>query len=688
MKATISPSMGFCIVNEAAEKTASLISLDSMNRLDSESERPALSMVRDWQVIEGKDLTSVLDEAKVISMTARCVSLTRLRLMISDLDQGKTLCGDIEDLISGYVSINDVIQKMIVAPFKSPERIKECAMLALSDGYAAAASLLNKLHDLQPLLGRLSHAWLSLPIDHFFNGGITKQKWWAQLYESGDLLKIIEASNERGVKNIFGMIAFNYQQPRERESVASIGNDLSSRLFGGKNNSQEFDFNYEDDVSDHVRNNEGGFTPWQANLERALSEVDGIAKAVASGDEYNADRYLHEMIDRQTTNMSDIKYAVKSLCNVAQRCADMFRTDYEYLCLQKAHEIAPSDSWMLIQYGDHFKRRGLYDDAVKMTQQAIVHGQEIVGESMLADIYAQQGDYSGAIKIFKTISGWHEVPAIRTAIADNLRRLGQFDQALKEYDEIDSDGFGSERTSIGRAEVAKNIGNLDEAKCIYGRVLEKSKLENRIRLQYRISYAGILKQIGEYEAAFEEIENIISDAPYSMEARVLRSSIWGLLDKADLGLENLPIVKSNAYREWVSEYTRGLLLLRTNKYKDAQEGLLSNLENSILEDEERVILRLAASLAYIVNGDIPKAKALVVTKEVINNARVEYLAQVLEYHVCMIENDTKNAKSLYTLLQSKSKDNVVLWSAVKALRSGNLNKAVASEIDAMLSIAA
>ena len=687
MKATISPSMGYCIVDDVAGKNASLISLDSMDRLDSESEWPVLSTIHDWQVLESKDFTSVLDEAKAISMTTRCVSLARLRLMISNHDQGKMLCGEIEDLISGYVSANHVIQKMIVAPYKSPEKIKECAMLSLSDGYAATASLLNKLYDLQPLLRRLSHIWLSLPIDRFFNGGISKQEWWAQLYESGNLLKIIEASDGRGVKNVFGMIAFNYPQPRERESVASIGNELSNRLFGSNNN-QTFASGYKGDVSDYAMRNEGGSVHWQAKLDRALSEVDGIAKAIASGDEYNAERYLREMIERQTANMSDNKHAVKSLCNLAQQCADMFRTDYEYLCLQKVREVEPRDSWMLIQYGDHFKRRGLYDEARKMANEAIIYGQEKVGKSMLADICAQQGGYSAAIEMYKSISGWHEDLTIRTAIADNLRRLGQLGQALNEYNEIDNDGLGSERTSIGRAEIEKSIGRLDEAIYIYKRVLGKSDLDNRSRQQYRIAYTGILKQIGEYEIALAEIEDVISDAPYSMEARVLRSSIWGLLDKADLGLENLPAVKSHAYGEWVSEYTRGLLLLRTNKYRDAQERLLLNLENSILEVEERTILRLAAALAYIVNGGISEAKELVVSQDVISNSHVKYLANVLEYHVCMVENDTKNAKALYNLLHSKRSDNVILWSAVKALRSGNTDKAIKIEIDAMLSIAA
>jgi hypothetical protein len=49
---------------------------------------------------------------------------------------------------------------------------------------------------------------------------------------------------------------------------------------------------------------------------------------------------------------------VKSLCNIAQRCTEMFRTDFERICLDYARKLSPNDAWVLVQYGNHLKRIG------------------------------------------------------------------------------------------------------------------------------------------------------------------------------------------------------------------------------------------------------------------------------------------------------------------------------------------
>ena len=426
IQATVSPSAGYCIIDRD-NAVPSLIMLSEMAEVDASIHQQMLAIVDDWQVLTGDNRESVIRNAQHLSQLTQCVSLVRLSLMIANNDIALPIYEEIENLLSAEISSGDVLHRLIVAPHKNADRILECSKQALSHGYAATGNLFHRFFDIQPLLRKVAHAWLSIPVDHFYNAGRTKEEWWSSLIEPGYLLRIVEANDSGAVRNVFGLIAFDLAVPREREVAAKLGSDLSGKLFG----SEEIEIVPEDvysEPNEHTHHQDEGF--WKDNLDRALSEISGIVHAVATGDEYHAEKYLRDLIDRQTSSQED--HVIKSLCNLAQQCADMFRTDFEALCLQKALEITPNDSWTLIQYGDHLKRRGLYDKAIEIVEQAISYGDEKIGYSMLADITAQQGDYELSIEEYKSISGWNEEPAIRTAIADNLRRLGQFDAAIAE----------------------------------------------------------------------------------------------------------------------------------------------------------------------------------------------------------------------------------------------------------------
>ena len=114
----------------------------------------------------------------------------------------------------------------------------------------------------------------------------------------------------------------------------------------------------------------------------------------------------------------------------------MFRTDFESHCLQKALAIDPNDSWALIQMGDHLKRVGRYQEAIATVERAISLGHTRVGASLLADIVSQEGHYERAIEQYRKIPDWKHDAAIRTAIADNIRRMGDLRQAEMEYARI------------------------------------------------------------------------------------------------------------------------------------------------------------------------------------------------------------------------------------------------------------
>jgi hypothetical protein len=691
MKATFSPSTGYYIVGGDGRDTVHLLSAVTMTSLDPVMERAGLSLTKDWRVLEFEDEHSGLIEAKHLAMTARCVALARLRLMVVDGPTGSALYPETEDLISSYASPDYVLQELLIAPYVNIEPIRRCADDALSQGFGAVGNLFARLLDLQPLLRRLSSIWLQLPLEPFFNADASKQELWNRLRTSGNLLKLLEAPNRHVVVEIFGALAFEQSIPRNRLGITRLGNAIANGLFGKRGLIQVAQEVYSDDSPEYGAR--GRASPRQrGGLERALKEIDGITNAVANGDDNLAEKYLQALIQRQTAELSDRAHAVKSLCNLAKQCADMLRADFEQSCLIRARDIDPSDSWTMIQLGDHLKRVGLYAEAREIVQKSLSIEQSEVGQSLLADIDSQTGEYELAIERYTSIAGWRRSSAIRTAVADNLRRLGRLDEADAAYKAIEEEGLGTDRSIAGRAEIAKQLGQLDLAKSLYSALIGSIHKRERSWWVYRIAFAGILKQRGEYQDALAITEDIIATVPFAMHARVLRASLWGLLELADKGLAALPDVQGSyaytAYGEWVREFTRGLLLLRTERYRDAYDRLSRNLAASVLDAEERTILRLAGALALVADGRIANARALLTNTSAARSAYVRHLNEVLQYHISVAESDIEGARSLYESLSRKKDENVLLWRAVQALHHGDMKKAIRFEIDAMLSLAA
>lgn len=693
MKASISPGLGYCIVDGKDPISSVVLSPENTTPINPKCERHTLSLAHDWAIFEVEDEQNALELTRELTTILKCISLIRLRLLTMDSNYGGWIYSEIETTIGTYVTSDTILKRMLIAPISNPENLKICASEALHSGYGAIGSILNRLYDFQPLISRFSNIWLKLPEILFVGTGRSKQDQWLSLSNSGNLLKILEAASEHDIKMIFGEMTFQYRLPKERAAFAKLGRIIADTLFEGIVYEPILMETFEDDSQRSTANlHDNRFKDPRLKLKQALSEINAISKAVSKGDDYHAERYLNDLIVRQTIFEANKKHAVKSLCNIARQCADMFRADFESRCLKKAYEIDPTDSWTMIQYGDHLKRMGKYDEANKIVETALSYGEEVIGECLIADILSQRGEYSRAIEKYKSIQDWSEIQVVRTAIADNLRHLGRFQEASTEYKKIIELGFGSDRVKAGIAEIAKQEGRLDDARSLYKSLIDSSGFNDRSWWYYSVAYAGLLKQIGDYQSAITIIEDVIAKVPFSMHARVLQASLWGLLDQEITGLKGLPKLGSsynyNASGEWVSEYTRGLLLLRTNRYKDAQESILQKLENSVLDMEEKSILRLAAALSLIADREVSVAKKYISDATIIYNPYVEYVANVLSYHVSVLEKDSKKTEELYKYLVTNKSNNILLWGAVEALESGNNDKAIRLEVDAMLRLAA
>jgi tetratricopeptide (TPR) repeat protein len=665
--------------------------LGSLNALDHGDAKRYAGLVSDWEVVEEDDQETLLQLAQRKHLISHCVSMVHLSLMLKAESSIKFVLDDIENSLGVIGSHASVLSELLVAPFEKRDQLSSRVNLSLKHGFGASANLFHRLYDLQSVLSRFSNIWINLSLLSTAGLGCTKEDQWNELVKTGYLVQLLEAENLETTKSIFGKLAFSRSTARERANLAHLGREIGELLFVvSALPKMEQDEGAEAD-SKFVNHRGLDYASSKEELGRVLMEIDRICFELANGKDHLAFRYLNELLERQKSEFS-VDYAVKSLCNIAKRCADMFRTDFEAHCIYLARDLDPSDSWTLIQLGDHLKRVGEYEQAEEVVKGAQDYLNIEIAQSLLADIASVRGDFDLAIQRYRNISDWENSPNILTAIADNFRRKGEYKEALAIYLKIEENGFAADRALAGKAQILLRQGGLNEAINIYQSIL-KNDLDDKSRVVYQVTYAGLLKQAGRIDDAVITLEEVLEAHPFVMKARVLRSSLYALKDELTLAIENLPVpsvtYSYSAFGEWVAEYTRGLLLLRLERYGAAKEGLIRNYLEGILESEQKEVLRLASAVSILAVGDTHEARELLRdTTTTVNNNYLEYLRAVLEFHISVLENNSKKIDELYEFLYQSRADNVILWGAVQALREGNPEEAIHIEIESMLRFAA
>ena len=654
------------------------------------------SAAQDWEEIEGSDVDDLLKIATNEYWLARTVSL--LRLAIGGLEKSleKEVLNHIEELLISRVSSEKALDRLLVAPLADPHSPLASAESALSYSFSAVASILDELIELQPLLHRLTDLWLGLSTTVSHDYPELKEAIWVTAVEKCGTKQLLIASNGNEFIKVWNRLVFHFATPQYRSGVNALGRELSQQLFPLKGQKvimtdiiQEVDdpvqcYEKERTISDHKA------------FMRVEKQITSILQAVSKGHDGKAKKFLRELIQQQTSLSGGESYAVMSLCNIAKQCADMFRMDFEEVCLNEALKLHRYDPWTLIQYGDHLKRVGKYEEALKFFDQAEKFGESDVAKSSIADVYSQRSYYEKAILTYETIPNFREKPKVLNAIADNLRKMGRMEEAQNAYQElIDSAQQGlaefadnAVRAHAGVAEIAKRAGRLEEAMQSYYRILEQ-ETDDRRRLIYKLGLCNVLKLMDRFEDAYAIVDEVIQDFPFAMEPRFIRGSILGLIGKELEGLKDLPESGgSSSWREWLRPYYRGLLLLKLERYGDAKQNLVGELSKAIASGEEEAILRMATALCFLREGEISEADEILSKIPNIYDCHTQYLSLVLKLHSATKREDLVVMNSLRKQISALKFTDVELEKVVVALGNRNFSLALSYETDALLKLAA
>lgn len=670
-----------------------MLAADTGLHVPTELMHVVASTVLDWEIVEATDTEAMVGTVLRRHRTLRAaLNIEACLLGVSESLQ-YALLEDVESLLAVGISADGVKSHILVAPLQHPEGMAALVAKSLAKGFTATASVLEDIREMQALLSRACEHWLQIPEHQFGSISGGRKQLWILAAQNGIVRDTIRATKRQDIADSWTQLAFQESSPATRSAIARIGNALADGLFPSSatfqrttSNSQplQTDIDYESKPRRPALDRRGS----KLALERALAQVSAITQAIAEGKDGRARKFLRELVIAQTEWREDDEHVLKSLCNIATQCADMFRTDFEFECLQTALQIQPYDGWTLIQLGDHYKRVGAYEKALHALEDADRHGQHRVALSSVADVYSQMGDSEKALQLYRSIPDSDNDSAIRTAIADVLRRSGRFAEATAEYERLISDGLASDRAISGLAQIARQEGRLDAAVISFKAILESTHLDSTSRAIYRLSLASVLKLRGDFHEAYQLLDQIIQERPFWMRARVLRAAVVGLLGNAEVAVSFLPQMgKSRAFDEWVYQYVRGLLLLKLERHNDAKLELIRELDTALVDQDAKAVLRLGAAVFFLRRReDIPNARRVLSDLQLPRDPFAGYVARCLEFHIAIAERDLRRCEQLESELVSA--ENATILDLVTAIKARDWKRASDLEVGLLLRMVA
>jgi tetratricopeptide (TPR) repeat protein len=648
-----------------------------------------VSHIRDWEEIDWRENTAELENVARRYRTARLTSLCMVLLEGVSKELEREILEHLEELHKVGASGEESLSRLLAAPLKEPQRAQRLARTALGLNCSATANLFNELTGLQPLLHRLASAWLQVPATNFLALERSQGELWSLLAENQLRRKLLESHSQSDFKQHWHSLVFRESRPSARSAIVALGHHLAEQLFPAEVALREQLMDEAEEAAGDEHGHSARATSSQVSSDvkysRALKQINSIGKAVAVGDDIKARRFLRDLIESQSGE--DVQYAVKSLCNIANRCRAMFRSDFERQCLTEALKLQPHDSWTLIQWGDHLKRTGQFDDAIASYHEAASHGDPVVATTAIADVWRQRGDYRKALELYHSVLGWENSQLIRMATADIFRFQGRFEDAIHEYNDILERWPMQARAKAGLAEISKRRGDLKEALRLYDEILVMPMDDDLAWLIYRSARCHVLKLDGQLNEAFEAADQLVQDAPFYMEARLQRASIMALLGKAQDVLMDIPALTPHAFGEWRQSYLRGLLLFKLSRFKEARTLLLEQLNSWMTRGES--LCQLAAAYAYLQMDDtnVGKAKGHLVLVNNLDDVHAEHLRLVLELHVATLQRDTARVSEIRAKLATPAQMDPAIKNAVTALGQKNYKKVLAIELQMLLNAA-
>lgn len=226
--------------------------------------RHALSIIDDWETVDGESEQPLIEKCLRVYWSRRLATWIVCLLEGVSVDLEREVLGCVEDVLKARPLVEELLNELLIAPLKEPSRVTALAAEALSDGHAAVAAILAKLHDLQHLLRRLVDTWLLVPSDYVAELVSTQQDLWCRVVSEGVLVKLLEASTGEAFRKSWNSLVFNEKSPAARNAIGQVGGWVAERLFPTSTYRRENTATEPDDETIYQEGEED----WRATLRR------------------------------------------------------------------------------------------------------------------------------------------------------------------------------------------------------------------------------------------------------------------------------------------------------------------------------------------------------------------------------------------------------------------------------------
>ncbi len=601
---------------------------------------------------------------------------------------------EIEDLLRNASSAETVLARLCRAPLRDSKRARRLADAASEHNHRRAAALFQRLFDLQPLLGRLVHAWLALPEGLFSAVRTSRQDLWCTLVDDKLILHLARTTSQAEFSALWITIALSSVSPQARPGVFRIANELSASLFPESVGASQYTLVAEPEPerygiavsgTEHLSG-----TQKQA---RALKEIAAISAAVATGQDDRAIRFLKQLVTWQLETDDDRQYAIKSLCHLAKRCADSFRMDFERRCLQYALEVDPADPWLLVQWGDHLKRTGQLDDAIENVDRAVGTSQDVVARSLIADIHRTKGQLDRAEEIYLHIPDWQDHPTVVTALADIWRLRSDYRRATDQYNDVIARWAGAHgaRAAIGLAEIDKTQGDFDAAIRRHDQLLGSPDLTGKDRDIVSYNRCDVLALAGQLDEALLELDLLLAARPFMAAARRKRAVLLGIRNRPDEAFRDLASPVFTERQAWDDSLARGLILMKLSRLDEAITELREFAPHPIASDtapRTGRVLWLPLALAHAElhperseKGELGRRESYIPET---NDFYGSLVSDVLRTHYAARTNNRKALRTLAKRAKVRGRGVSGFVTVVKRIKAGDYREAWSLGTDLLL----
>ncbi|HEY6874381.1 MAG TPA: tetratricopeptide repeat protein [Geobacteraceae bacterium] len=345
-----------------------------------------------------------------------------------------------------------------------------------------------------------------------------------------------------------------------------------------------------------------------------LSQYDNALKWLQSSEVFGQDAYaqtgfariLREQgkydeaiaaFEKLTVNFPDSPIAYNSYAEVLK---DVCKLEEALSVYNISIEKFPEDTTGYSGKASTLKALGRLDEALNLYNYAKAIKDDSYIGSGIADIFKLKGEYDIALRMYdEVIKKFPESSIPKCGRANVLRLKGQYSAALKQFRIIASEFPFDFSPKEGEAEVLKECGRLKQALGKYEEIIKEFPAANRSRN----GRANVLKAMGEYEKALQAYDENVKDFPYdvvawngradllkqlgnfadSIEAykRIAelnpldktaiyaRAAIYVVLGQYSTALQLLPTEPPQTREDWFAQHIKGMIHLKSGDLDEA-----------------------------------------------------------------------------------------------------------------------